>query len=105
MPKKWRIIDLINWAEIYFKNKKINNPRFEIEWLIRFVLKINRIDVYLNFDKILPQEKLRLLKNVCEGTENVMPALIDALKSGATVGEVNGIMRDVFGTWISPSGV
>ena len=53
----------------------------------------------------LVDEKLRLLKNVCEGTENVMPALIDALKSGATVGEVNGIMRDVFGTWISPSGV
>lgn len=53
----------------------------------------------------LVDKKLRLLKNVCEGTENVMPALIDALKSGATVGEVNGIMRDVFGTWISPSGV
>jgi methylmalonyl-CoA mutase N-terminal domain/subunit len=34
-----------------------------------------------------------------------MPALIEALKAGATVGEVNGIMRDVFGTWISPSGV
>ena len=49
--------------------------------------------------------ELKKLKNVCEGNENVMPALIQALKSGATVGEVNGIMRDVFGTWVSPSGV
>lgn len=49
--------------------------------------------------------ELKKLKNVCEGNDNVMPALIQALKSGATVGEVNGIMRDVFGTWVSPSGV
>jgi len=27
------------------------------------------------------------------------------VKVGATIGEVNGVMRDVFGTWISPSGV
>ena len=73
MPKKWRIIDLINWAEIYFKNKKINNPRFEIEWLIRFVLKINRIDVYLNFDKILSQNELRLLKNLINRRINKEP--------------------------------
>ena len=50
-------------------------------------------------------QKLESLKATCEGAENVMPALIEALKVGATVGEVNGIMRDVFGTWISPSGV
>ena len=68
--------------------------------------QISKLDQYRKSrNNNLVKEKLRLLKNVCEGTENVMPALIDALKSGATVGEVNGIMRDVFGTWISPSGV
>jgi methylmalonyl-CoA mutase N-terminal domain/subunit len=50
-------------------------------------------------------QKLESLKITCEGTENVMPPLIEALKSGATVGEVNDVMREVFGTWISPSGV
>ena len=55
-------------------------------------------------DAVVAQQ-LELLKAVCEGTENVMPPLIEALKSGATVGEVNNIMREVFGTWISPSGV
>jgi methylmalonyl-CoA mutase N-terminal domain/subunit len=34
-----------------------------------------------------------------------MEPLIRAVKVGATLGEVNGVMRDVFGTWISPSGV
>ena len=34
-----------------------------------------------------------------------MDALITAVKSEATVGEVNGVMREVFGTWMAPSGV
>ena len=45
------------------------------------------------------------LRRSCLGDENIMEPLIAALKCEATVGEVNGIMRDVFGTWTSPSGV
>jgi len=51
------------------------------------------------------QKALDGLRNACNGSENVMEPLIHALKSEATVGEVNGIMREVFGTWTSPSGV
>lgn len=47
-------------------------------------------------------EELRL---VCKSDENVMDSIINAVKVGATVGEINSIMREVFGTWISPSGV
>jgi methylmalonyl-CoA mutase N-terminal domain/subunit len=56
-----------------------------------------------NEDEVL--KKLNELREVCKGTENIMPSLIESLKIGATVGEVNGIMREVFGTWVSPSGV
>ncbi len=56
-------------------------------------------------DEQIVSQKLEELREVCKGTENIMPLLIDSLKLGATVGEVNGIMREVFGTWVSPSGV
>ena len=46
----------------------------------------------------------RLRESCIEGT-NVMEPLIDAAKAGATIGEMNAVMRDVFGTWVSPSGV
>ncbi len=59
----------------------------------------------LRRDEVAVKETLRKLQNTCEGTENIMPPLIEALKIGATVGEVNGVMREVFGTWVSPSGV
>jgi len=56
-------------------------------------------------DAVDVSESLLLLREACEGTQNIMEPLIRAVKVGATVGEVNGVMRDVFGTWISPSGV
>ena len=56
-------------------------------------------------DALIVSNSLEKLKQACEGTDNVMEPLIEALKLGATVGEVNGVMRDVFGTWVSPSGV
>ena len=63
MSKQWRIIDLITWAETYFKDKGFENPRNEIEWLIRSVLSISRIDVYLNFDRLLSLKELKKLKS------------------------------------------
>ena len=63
MSRQWRIIDLITWAETYFKDKGFENPRNEIEWLIRSVLSISRIDVYLNFDRLLSLKELKKLKS------------------------------------------
>ena len=56
-------------------------------------------------DQEIVSESLEKLRHTCNGDENIMPQLIEAQKLGATVGEVNGIMREVFGTWVSPSGV
>ena len=56
-------------------------------------------------DEEVISKSLEKLRDTCKGDENIMPPLIEALKLGATVGEVNGIMREVFGTWVSPSGV
>lgn len=63
MSQQWRIIDLITWAETYFKDKGFENPRNEIEWLIRSVLSVSRIDVYLNFDRLLSLKELKKLKS------------------------------------------
>jgi methylmalonyl-CoA mutase N-terminal domain/subunit len=45
------------------------------------------------------------LLDVAKSENNVMEAMIYAYKCEATLGEVNSVLRDVFGTWISPSGV
>jgi len=62
MLQSWRIIDIIDWAESYFKDKDFENPRIEIEWLLRFLLKCSRLDLYLRFEEPLSQSQLFILR-------------------------------------------
>ena len=62
--KIWRIIDLINWGTKYFKNKKINNARKEIEWFLCSILQCKRIDLYLRFEESLKPNQLLQLKKM-----------------------------------------
>ena len=56
--KKWRIIDLIKWIEHRFQQSGITNSKLETEWLICDLLNCKRIDLYVNFEKILNQNEL-----------------------------------------------
>jgi methylmalonyl-CoA mutase N-terminal domain/subunit len=42
--------------------------------------------------------RLAALRNAARGTDNLMPFIFDAVKAYATVGEICGALRDVFGT-------
>ena len=63
MSKVWRIIDIINWAEKYFSQNKFNNPKLEIEWLLRSLLKCNKLDIYLRFEEPLDSKQLSVLRS------------------------------------------
>jgi methylmalonyl-CoA mutase N-terminal domain/subunit len=46
---------------------------------------------------------LGALRQACEDGKNVMPPLIDAVKTYATVGEISDVMREVFATYEEPA--
>ena len=48
---------------------------------------------------------LERLEDACSRGENVIEPMIESVKIGATIGEVNGVIKSVFGVWTSPSGV
>lgn len=52
-----------------------------------------------NRDNEAVTDKLAVLKVACEGTDNVMPHIIDAVRAYATLGEICGVMREVFGEY------
>ncbi|MEE9513669.1 MAG: methylmalonyl-CoA mutase family protein [Anaerolineales bacterium] len=43
------------------------------------------------------------LRIACQGTENTMPYILDAVRTYATLGEIIDVMREVFGTFQEPS--
>ena len=62
MPKVWRIVDLIQWSESYFRDKSHQNPRLEIEWMLRSLLNCERLDLYMRFDEPLSGSQLSTLR-------------------------------------------
>ena len=61
--KIWRVIDLINWGESYFRSKNIPNARREIEWLLCDILSCQRISLYLEFEKPVMGLELQKFKS------------------------------------------
>ena len=45
---------------------------------------------------------LEKLRRAAEGRKNIMPSLIEAVKAYATIGEITGVLRDVFGSFKEP---
>ena len=60
--KIWRIIDIINWGEEYFRSKGFENPKQEIEWLLCDLLNYKRIDLYIDFENTISVSELNQLK-------------------------------------------
>jgi len=53
-------------------------------------------------DKKKFEEALNGLRKASEGTDNVMPHIINAVKAYATVGEICDVWRDLWGEWDEP---
>jgi methylmalonyl-CoA mutase N-terminal domain/subunit len=46
---------------------------------------------------------LEALKAACRGSDNLMPPILEAVRAYATLGEICGAMRDVFGEYQAPT--
>lgn len=61
--------------------------------------KAKLVDLREKRDSAKVEASLVALKAACEGTENVMPFILEAVKAYATLGEICGVMREVFGEY------
>ena len=50
------------------------------------------------------EQTLALISNACSSNENLFPLVIEAVKLNATLGEIMNSMKEVFGTYMAPSG-
>ncbi|MHA1264683.1 MAG: acyl-CoA mutase large subunit family protein [Candidatus Helarchaeota archaeon] len=54
-------------------------------------------------DESLVQTKLAELRKVAQSTENIMPIMIETVKSYATIEEICDVLREIFGVYKAPS--
>ena len=56
------VLEVLQNTATYFAKKKIESPRLNIEHLLADVLGKKRIDLYLEFDRVLTEQELDLLR-------------------------------------------
>lgn len=54
--------DILKTASLFLQQKQISEPRLSAEWLLATLLGMNRVDLYLNFDRPLNEEELSLYR-------------------------------------------
>lgn len=58
MEEKWTILKVLQWTTGYFSGKGIEQPRADAEVLLAHLLGVQRIQLYLNYDKPLAPGEL-----------------------------------------------
>jgi len=62
--EQWTIKKLLDWMVSHFTEKKIDSPRLTAELILSFVLDLERIQLYMHFDKEVDKPQLDKLRNL-----------------------------------------
>lgn len=62
MDKQWTVLEMIQWATGYFKEKEVDSPRLTIELMLAHVTGLSRMQLYMAFDKPLNDMELDALR-------------------------------------------
>jgi methylmalonyl-CoA mutase N-terminal domain/subunit len=98
VDRKEEIIVGVNKFESSAKEEKKANL-LRINDSIREIQNKSLKNVKDTRDNNLVEEKLKNLRSAAEGTENLMPYIVEAVEAYATLGEISNIFREVFGEY------
>ena len=73
LKPSWTPLKIIQWAVPFLSQKGIKNPRFDAETLIASALKIDRLKVYLQFDRPLDPDELALIREMMRRRSKMEP--------------------------------
>jgi release factor glutamine methyltransferase len=70
---EWTIIKLLKWTTSYFESHDIDGPRIEAEILLAHALQLQRIDLYVQYDRPLSSNELSRFKDLIKRRINREP--------------------------------
>jgi len=87
----------------YQDDKPLAIPLVEMD-PVGYARQVERIrKLKLERDNGRTGQALDRLRLACQGTENTMPFLLDCVRAYATLGEIMGVMKSVFGKYTEPT--
>lgn len=58
MSESWTVLKLLRWTADYFAGRGIDSPRLDAELLLADTLNLDRVGLYVNFERPLSNEEL-----------------------------------------------
>lgn len=62
--KVWKIVELLQWITDDFKKRDIDTPRLDAELILSHALGLDRVGLYINFDRPLTKEELERVREL-----------------------------------------
>jgi release factor glutamine methyltransferase len=62
LPETWTILKLLKWTTAYFKSHHVEQPRATAEILLAHTLGVGRVDLYVQYDRLLEEGELGRFK-------------------------------------------
>ncbi len=87
----------------YVEDKPLTIPLLEMDpqGYERQVVRLEQVRQTRDAGRV--GQALDRLRIACQGTENTMPFILDAVRAYATMGEIIGVMKEVFGVYEEPA--
>jgi release factor glutamine methyltransferase len=60
----WTVLNILAWTKNYLAGKGVENARLESEWLLSAALGLDRVGLYVNFDKPLTETELAVYRGM-----------------------------------------
>jgi len=61
--KSWKVIEILKATTDYFNEKQIENPRLNAEQLLAHVLNLTRVQLYVQFERLLNSNEISLYRD------------------------------------------
>jgi release factor glutamine methyltransferase len=64
LPATWTVLDVVRWTTARFAERGLGTPRLDAELLVAHVLKLPRVQLYVQFERVLAPEELASLRDL-----------------------------------------
>jgi release factor glutamine methyltransferase len=64
LPATWTVLDVVRWTTARFSERGLGTPRLDAELLVAHVLSLPRVQLYVQFERVLSPEELGALRDL-----------------------------------------
>ncbi len=71
--KTWTVLEVLQWGAEYLKKRGVSQPRLSLEWMLAKTLSLSRLEIYMQFERVMKEIELAEVKAMLQKRSGHMP--------------------------------